>query len=96
MWLFEEPLFDTGFLSGTLFSSATLKNAFIEAGVVKLGHLTGVSTETLAEVTGIRSTRVLENLVDEVWQSLSPSHRTFALDADLADQWGKGHESFLP
>ncbi|KAJ3598753.1 hypothetical protein NHX12_000333 [Muraenolepis orangiensis] len=71
MWLFEEPLLDTGFLSGTLFSSATLRNAFVEAGVVKL--LTGISTEKLAEVTGIRSIRVLENLVDEVWQSLSQS-----------------------
>ncbi|KAJ3599285.1 hypothetical protein NHX12_033248 [Muraenolepis orangiensis] len=96
MWLFEEPLFDTGFLSGTLFSSATLRNAFVEAGVVKLGHLTGISTEKLAEVTGIRSIRVLENLVDEVWQSLSPSHRTFALDADLADQWRKGHDYVFP
>ncbi|KAF3857099.1 hypothetical protein F7725_008958 [Dissostichus mawsoni] len=95
MWLFEEPRFETGFLSGTLFSSATLKNAFIEAGVVKLSHLTGISTETLAEVTGIRSIRVLENL-DEVWQSLSPSHRTFALDADLADQWRKGHDYVFP
>ncbi|KAJ3583936.1 hypothetical protein NHX12_015433 [Muraenolepis orangiensis] len=96
MWLFEEPLFDTGFFPGTLFSSATLRNGFVEAGVVKLGHLTGISTEELAEVTGIRSIRVLENLVDEVWQSLSPSHRTFALDADLADQWKKGHEYVFP
>ncbi|KAJ3602351.1 hypothetical protein NHX12_030109 [Muraenolepis orangiensis] len=55
MWLFEEPLFDTGFFPGTLFSSATLRNAFVEAGVVKLAHLTGISTEELAEVTGIRS-----------------------------------------
>ncbi|KAJ3582744.1 hypothetical protein NHX12_000281 [Muraenolepis orangiensis] len=97
MWLFEEPLFDTGFFPGTLLpSSATLRNAFVEAGVVKLGHLAGSSTEELAEVTGIRSIRVLENLVDEVWQSLSPSHRTFALDADLADQWRKGHDYVFP
>ncbi|KAF3856906.1 hypothetical protein F7725_017629 [Dissostichus mawsoni] len=28
--------------------------------------------------------------------SLSPSHRTFALDADLADQWRKGHDYVFP
>ncbi len=64
--MFEEPLFDNDFLSDTIFSSATLKIAFIEAGIVKLGHLTRTSVDRLAEVTGVSSTRVLQNLADEV------------------------------
>ena len=83
MWLFEKPLFDNGFLFDTIFSSATLKTAFIEVGVVKLGHLTQTSIESLAEV--IRSTRVLQNLVNGVWQSLSAELQTFVQSRSLAE-----------
>ena len=94
MWLFEKPLFDNGFLFDTIFSSATLKTAFIEVGVVKLGHLTQTSNESLAEV--IRSTRVLQNLVNGVWQSLSAELQTFVQSRSLADQWSTGHEYVFP
>lgn len=96
MWLFEEPLFFNSFLPGTGFSSATVRSAFRAAGIVKLGHLSLTAVETLAEVTGVRSTRVLQGLVTEVWQSLAAPLRDFAQDRGLAVQWSEGSEYVFP
>ncbi|XP_047187624.1 uncharacterized protein LOC118302095 [Scophthalmus maximus] len=97
MWLFEEPLFSNCFLSArTGFSSATLRGRFVEACVVKLGHLMTASVERLAEISGIRSTRVLQNLVEEVLQSLSAPLRAHTQSRSLADQWTEGHNYVFP
>ena len=97
MWLFEEPLFNNGFLVLTSTSSSTtIQNKFREAGIGKLGHLTRTSLERLAEVTGIRSTRMLRSLVDEVWQSLPQPLQTFAQSQSQADQWTKTEEYQFP
>ena len=68
IWLFEEPLFYNNFLRTDTFSSPTLRNTFIGAGIIKLGHLTKASMETLCDGTNIRSSRVLERIVEEVMQ----------------------------
>uniref|UniRef100_A0A669D6D2 Reverse transcriptase domain-containing protein n=1 Tax=Oreochromis niloticus TaxID=8128 RepID=A0A669D6D2_ORENI len=96
MWLFEEPLFFNDFFPSTVFSSATIRTKFVEAGVVKLGHLTRMSMGALGGVTGIKSYRVLERIMEEVWQSLSPSLRDFAGDRVLADQWADDSEYVFP
>ena len=100
MWLFEEPLFNNGFLVDSVLTSTatstTVRNKFREAGIVKLGHLTRTSLERLAEVTGIRSTRVLQSLVDEVWQSLAQPLRTFDQSQCQADQWTKTKDYSFP
>ena len=96
MWLFEEPLFDNGFLVTSVLTSTTVKEKFREAGIVKLGHLTRTSLERLAEVTGIRSTRVLRSLVDEVWQALPQALKTFAQNKSQADQWTRTKEYGFP
>lgn len=40
--------------------------------------------------------RVLRNLVDQVWQSLSALLPTFTQSRGLADQWSDGHEKTFP
>lgn len=54
------------FLSETTFSSASRRSGFIKAGTVKVGRLARTPAKRLAEVTGILSTQVLQNLVSEV------------------------------
>lgn len=61
-------------------------------GITRLGHLTASTVEELAEVTGVRSTRVLHGLQKEVWQSLPPSLWSFAQDRALASEWRKGQD----
>ena len=96
MWLYEEPLFNNSFLDNDMLSSATLRARFVEAGVVKLGHLMKMSVEQLTELIKIRSTRVMRKLVDEVGSSLSGPLRAFVRDLELVDQWDEGHEYGFP
>ena len=96
MWIFEEPLFYNDFLKNTTLSSTTLRSKFVEAGIVKLGHLIKASLETLGGITNIRSSRVLRRIVEEVWQSLSVPLRAFAENRALADQWNDDNEYVFP
>ena len=95
-WLFEEPLFYNDFLRTDTFSSRMLRNKFIEAGIIKLGHLTKTSWEPLGDITNIRSSRVLKRIVEEVLQSLSVPLRAFAENLTPADQWDDDCEYLFP
>lgn len=72
-WVFEEPIFFNSFLTSSVLSSQAMRSSFISAGITRLGHLTASTVKELAEATGVRSTRVLHGLQEEVWQSLLPS-----------------------
>lgn len=91
MWIFDEPIFNKCFLSNPGLS-IMLKTTFIEAGVLKLRHLSNVSVERVTELMGIQSTRVLQSLVERVWLFLSAPLGNWA----LADHWSKGHEFTFP
>lgn len=52
--------------SSTMFSFATIRTKFVEAGIIKLGHLTRMSMGALGGVTGIKSSRVLERIMEEI------------------------------
>lgn len=96
LWLFEEPLFNNDLLCTTFFASATVKTAFIRAGVVKLGHLVQSSIERLSEATGIRSLRMLQNLVRDLCQSLPGPLGTYVQNQVLMDQWSSSQEYVFP
>lgn len=96
MWIFEEPLFYNEFLVNTMFSSSTFRTKFVEACIIKLGHLTKASMETLGDITNIRSSRVLRRIVEEVWRSLSVPLRVFAKNRALVDGGVKKSTFALP
>lgn len=89
MWLFEVPLLYNDFLANTTFFSSTFGTKFVEAGIIKLGHLTNASMETLGDIINIRSSRVLRRIVEEIWQSLSVPLRVFTKNHALVDQWSE-------
>ena len=96
MWLFEEPLFGSSYIASQVLTSASLRSRLREAGCVKLGHLLKFSIPHLAELTNIRSSRLLLRLVEEVCASLPGVLRAFVGDPLLAGQWDDECEYVFP
>uniref|UniRef100_A0A1A8AE93 Reverse transcriptase zinc-binding domain-containing protein n=1 Tax=Nothobranchius furzeri TaxID=105023 RepID=A0A1A8AE93_NOTFU len=96
-WLLQEPLFDNDFFSQAgILSSSALKVKFTSAGIVKFGHLLKIPAGTLGERLDVRSTRVMERVVEEVRRSLSVSQRAFIETCTLSDQWDDDSEYVFP
>jgi hypothetical protein len=73
MWLFEEPLFYNTAIQSRAVGSASLRSCLLGVGCTKLGHLMqsrSRSLEELGERAGIRLSRLLRKVVDEVCNSL--------------------------
>lgn len=96
MWLFEEPLLGGKLITSQALTSVSLRTRLREAGCVKLGHLVKISIPHLAELTHIRSNRLLLRLVEEVCASLPEGFRSFVKDRSLSDQWDGGCEYAFP
>ena len=96
MWLFEEPLQKNDLFPTATFSSVALGTKFVEAGITKLGHLTGTSVETLSNTINIRSSRVLQRIVEDIMQSLSPPERAFIEDPVRLETWKEENDYEFP
>ncbi|XP_075968244.1 adhesion G-protein coupled receptor G6 [Anarhichas minor] len=96
MWLFEEPLFGSSYITSQVLTSVSLRSRLREAGCVKLGHLMKTSIPQLAELINIRSSRLLLRLVEEVCASLPAVLRAFVGDRTLSDQWDNECEYVFP
>lgn len=99
MWLLEEPLFFNAFVNAQTLSSVTLRSRLREAGCVKLGHLMKAShssMDRLGEVTQIRSSRLLANMVKEVCASLPGHLRGIVEDRIMCEQWDDDYEYVFP
>ncbi|KAI4903525.1 hypothetical protein NFI96_028300, partial [Prochilodus magdalenae] len=86
MWLFEEPLFFNPFLPSALLSSAVLRSRLVAAGYMKLGHLMSTGTAAVSERTGIRSGRLLNQVMAEVQRSLPADYLSFLNDPPVIAQ----------
>nr|XP_040053522.1 uncharacterized protein zgc:113625 isoform X1 [Gasterosteus aculeatus aculeatus] len=96
MWLFEEQLFGNSYIMSQVLTSVSIKSRLREAGCVKLGHLVKTSIPHLAELSGVRSGRLLRRLVEEVWASLLEVFRDFVRDRTISDQWDDEGEYLFP
>lgn len=96
MWLFEEPLFHNDLVFSNSLTSPSLRSRQREADCVKLGHLLKTPAVRLGEASGVRSSRLLHWLVEEVCASLSGPHRAFAENHSLSEQWDDECEYVLP
>ncbi|KAK2904012.1 hypothetical protein Q8A73_010669 [Channa argus] len=99
MWVFEEPLFFNNFIRTQTLQSTSLRTSFREAGCTKVGHLMKMSRPsltTLREATGIRSIRLLGQVMEEVLAALPKSLRVFVEQSALPDQWNDDCEYSFP
>ncbi|KAK2902533.1 hypothetical protein Q8A73_012279 [Channa argus] len=99
MWVFEEPLFFNNFIRTQTLKSTSLRTSFREAGCTKVGHLMKMSRPsltTLREATGIRSIRLLGQVMEEVLAALPKSLRVFVEQSALPDQWNDDCEYSFP
>ncbi|KAK2883356.1 hypothetical protein Q8A73_022289 [Channa argus] len=99
MWVFEEPLFFNNFIRTQTLQSTSLRTSFREAGCTKVRHLMKMSRPsltTLREATGIRSIRLLEQVMEEVLAALPKSLRVFVEQSALPDQWNDDCEYSFP
>ena len=96
MWLFEEPLFFNPFLPSALLSSAVLRSRLVATGYTKLGHLMSTGTAAVSERTGIRSGRLLDQVMAEVQRSLPADYLSFLNDPSVIAQWREGCQYDFP
>jgi hypothetical protein len=83
MWLFEEPLFYNTAIQSRVLGSASLRSCLLGVECTKLGHLMRSRSrllEELGERAGIRSSRLLRKVVDEVYESLLVLHLQYVTD----------------
>ena len=98
-WLFEEPLFYNSFIEAPTLSSASLRSALREAGCVKLGQLlkaTETSVELLGQMARIRSSRLLNRVVEEVVSSLPEPMQRFLENCTPSQHWDEEGEYRFP
>ncbi len=78
-WIKEEPLFFNSMVQTRLLSSVSVCACLQKHGIVKLGQLLTndqwESVETLKEVTGLKSARLTEKLVEEIVNALPSGYR---------------------
>ncbi len=78
-WIKEEPLFFNSMVQTRLLSSVSMCACLQRHGIVKLGQLLKndqwESVETLKEVTGLKSARLTEKLVEEIVNALPSGYR---------------------
>lgn len=78
-WIQEEPLFFNPMIQTRLLSSASVCACLQRHGIVKLRQLLNndqwESVETLKEVTGLKSSRLTEKLVEEIVNILPSGYR---------------------
>ncbi|MCJ8730194.1 hypothetical protein PDJAM_G00181370 [Pangasius djambal] len=96
VWLLEEHLFDNPLLQSRLLSSASLCSRLRTTGCMKLGHLVSIDPAALAERTGIRSHRTLDQLTAEIRRSLPAGHQEFLNGAPAIAQWRRGGHYYFP
>nr|XP_046223606.1 deleted in malignant brain tumors 1 protein-like [Oncorhynchus gorbuscha] len=99
MWLFEEPLFHNTAIQSRVLGSASLRSCLLGVGCTKLGHLMrsrSRSLEELGERAGIRSSRLLKKVVDEVCDSLPVLHLKYVTDTSNSDRWKEGLDYVFP
>jgi len=78
-WVTEEPLLFNPMIQTRMLSSASIRTSLLRNNVVKLGHLLDRngwrSAETIREVTGLRSLRLTEKLMEEIFNAIPSSYR---------------------
>lgn len=74
-------------MRSNLLALPSMRDRFIDASIVNLAHLLWTPVERLAEMTGVRSARVQQSLMDEVLISLPVLLRSFTQCRPLLDQW---------
>lgn len=80
-WVLEEPLFFNSMIQTRLLSSVSVSACLQRKGIVKLGHLLNrdgwKSLEELKEMTGLRSSRLTEKLMEGIVSTLPSSYRKY-------------------
>ncbi|KAI4799908.1 hypothetical protein KUCAC02_016446, partial [Chaenocephalus aceratus] len=73
-----------------------LGTKFVEAGITKLGHLKRTSVETLCHTINIKSSRVIQRVVEDIMQALSAPERAFIEDPARLDTWKEENDYEFP
>ncbi|KAI4792324.1 hypothetical protein KUCAC02_033453, partial [Chaenocephalus aceratus] len=89
-----EAVVPGGFVFGPMM--AALGTKFVEAGITKLGHLKRTSVETLCHTINIKSSRVIQRVVEDIMQSLSAPERAFIEDPARLDTWKEENDYEFP
>jgi len=88
-WVLEEPLFFNPMTQTRLLSSVSVSSCLQRNGIVKLGHLLNrdgwKSLEELKRLTGLRSSRLTQKLMEEIVNTLPSSYRKYIGRGTLMD-----------
>ncbi|KAL6476386.1 hypothetical protein MHYP_G00148850 [Metynnis hypsauchen] len=92
-WIFEEPLFFNSAFPTLSWVSGALRVSFLEAGISKLRHVrrgtAWITTELLADMVGLRSVRMVLQVLDQLRSDLVQGPKIF-IEGELVPSYVKG------